>query len=252
VILTIAIMVSLTIAIAARVLAPRLSEGRVHFAHSPDRPAAFGYKMAWLAVRSRDTAAVVEELGLVAPQACNWRSGIGSVYDNRLGNDHIYVSPPVNGWTFVVGLALPYPVGRTFVDKCTPLLDRLGSRFVEVQYFFAYPPVDLFAWARLLEGRVVRAFAITDTGIVWNKGRTTKEERALGLKLFDFRGVRGRKGDAGGEIILYPTEEHVLHLAERWSLDPTRLEDSDLAGDGLGYIALAPASWRPERLRKAG
>jgi hypothetical protein len=185
VILTIAIMVSLTIAIAARVLAPRLSEGRVHFARSPDRPAAFGYKMAWLAVRSRDTAAVVEELGLIAPQACNWRSGIGTVYDNRLGNDHIFVSPPVNGWTFVVGLALPYPVGRTFVDKCTPLLDRLGSRFVEVQYFFAYPPVDLFAWARLLEGRVVRAFAITDTGIVWNKGRTTKEERALGLKLFD-------------------------------------------------------------------
>lgn len=251
-ILTIAIMVTLTIAIAARVLAPRLSEGRVNFARSPDRPAAFGYKMAWLAVRSRDTAAVVEALGLVDPQPCNWRSGIGTVYDNRLGNDHIFVSPPVNGWTFVVGLALPYPVGRTFVEKCTPLLDRLGSRFVEVQYFFAYPPIDLFAWARLLEGRVVRAFAITDTGIVWNKGRTTKEERALGLKLFDFRGVRGRKGDAGGEIILYPTEEHVLHLAARWSLDPTELEDADLAGDGLGYIALAPSSWRAERLRKAG
>ncbi len=89
-----------------------------------------------------------------------------------------------------------------------------------MQYFFAYPPVDLFAWARLLDGRLMRAFAIGDSGVVWNKGRATKEERSLGLKLFDFRGVRGRKGDAGGEIILYPTEEHVLRLAGRWSQDP--------------------------------
>lgn len=88
--------------------------------------------------------------------------------------------------------------------------------------------------------------------MVWNRGRTTKEERALGLKLFDFRGVRGRKGDAGGEIILYPTEEHVLRLAERWSLDPTQLDGIDLPTLGLGYIALAPAAWHPERLRKAG
>lgn len=251
-ILTIAIMVALTVAIAAYALAPRMAESRVVFAETPDRPSAFGYKMAWLAVRSRDTAAVVEELGLVAARPCNWTSGIGTVYDDRLGNDHIFVSPPINGWTFVVGLALPYPVGRAFSDTCTPLLERLGRRFVEVQYFFAYPPIDLFAWARLLEGRVVRAFAITDSGVVWNRGRTTREERKLGLKLFDFRGVRGRKGDAGGEIILYPTEEHVLRLAERWSLDPTQLDGIDVPLPALGYIALAPACWRPERLRKAG
>jgi hypothetical protein len=212
----------------------------------------FGYKMAWLAVRSRDTQAVVEALELVAAEPCNWKSGIGTVYDDHLGNDHIFVSPPVNGWTFVVGLALPYPVGRSFADKCTPLLQRLARRFVEVQYFFAYPPIDVFAWVRLIEGRVTRAFAITDAGVIWNRGRTTKEERALGLKLFDFRGVRGRKGDAGGEIILYPTEEHVLRLAGRWSLDPTELEDIELPTLAHGYIALAPAAWRPERLRKTG
>ena len=251
-ILTIAIMTALTVAVAAYALAPQMAEGRVVFGQEPDGPAPFGYKMAWLAVRTRDPQAVVEELGLISAEPCNWQSGIGTVYDDSLGPDHVFVSPPVNGWTFVVSLALPHPVSRSFADKCTPILVGLGRRFGEVQYFFAYPPVDLFAWARLLDGRLVRAFAIGDSGVVWNKGRTTKEERSLGLKLFDFRGVRGRKGDAGGEIILYPTEEHVLRLAGRWSQDPTKLDPSAVTAPGLGFIALAPAAWRPERLRKAG
>ena len=256
-ILTIVIMVTLTVAIAAFVLAPRLAGDRVVFEQSPDDPTGFGYRMAWLAVRSRNTQAVAEELGLVAAEPCNWHSGIGTVYDNDLGNDHVFVSPPVNGWTFVVGLSLPYPVGGNFTDKAMPMLRRLGRRFVEVQYFFAYPPIDCFAWARLLEGRVIRAFAITDSGIVWDRGRTTREERALGLKLFDFRGVRGRKGDAGGAMILYPTEKHVLSLAKRWSIDPTHLDEVETPAPALGLIALAPPSWRPERvkttsIRKAG
>lgn len=245
-------MVALTIAVAAHVLAPRMAEQRVIFEQSPDQPAGFGYRMAWIAVRTRDTEAVLEELDLVAAEPCNWRSGIGTVYDAELGDDHVFISPPVNGWTFVVGLAIPHPVGRAFADNCLPLLTRLGKRFVEVQYFFAYPPIDVFAWARLIEGRVVRGFAITDSGVVWNRGRSTKEERALGLKLFDFRGVRGRKGDAGGEIILYPTEEHVLSLAGRWSLDPTQLDTAEATSPGLGFIALAPVTWRPRRLRKTG
>ena len=244
------IMVVMTITAAALVLAPQMAEGRVIYDTAPDHPQAFGYKMAWLAIRARDASFVAERLGLVGVEAANWRSGLGTVYDDKFGETHVFVSPPVNGWVFVAGLPLPHPMGRRFVDKASQLLLGLGADFVEVQYFFSYPAIDFFAWARMIEGKLVRAFAIGDEGIVWNKGRPTKEEKAMGLKLFELRGVRGRKGDAGGEIILYPTERHLMQLAAKWSIDPTLLDTAEVE-PALGWIGRAPAAWRPERLRKA-
>jgi hypothetical protein len=96
----------------------------------------------------------------------------------------------------------------------------------------------------------VRAFAINDEGVVWNKGRPSKEEKAMGLKLFEVRGVRGRRGETGDEIVLYPTEQHMMQLALKWSLDPTRLDPLQ-SEPALGVIGLAPAGWRAERLAKA-
>ncbi len=239
-----------TVLIAAVHIAPRMAEGRVVFGVEPDRPTGFGYRMTWLAIRSRDTQAVLDALQLASPQAANWATGLGCVYDRDLGEAHVFVSPPVNGWTFVAGLPLPAPVSRRFIDKCTPLLIHLGDSFVEVQYFSSMPSLDYFAWARMIEGRIVRAFAIGDEGVIWNKGRPTKEEKAMGLKLFEFRGVRGRRGDAGGEIMLYPTEDHLMELAAKWSIDPTRLSEAKMEPT-LGVVARAPLEWRPERLRRA-
>lgn len=239
-----------TVAIVATQLAPRMAVGRIIYGLEPDRPAGFGYRMTWLAIRTRDTAAVVEALQLAAPETANWSTGLGSVYDRELGEAHVFVSPPVNGWTFVAGLPLPAPVSRRFLDKCTPLLLELGQTFVEAQYFSSMPTLDYFAWARMIDGRVVRAFAIGDEGVIWNKGRPTKEEKAMGLKLFEFRGLRGRRGDAGSEMVLYPTEDHLMELAAKWSIDPTALGEVKLP-DGLGIVARAPLEWRPERIRRA-
>lgn len=244
-------MTMATVAAITFVMAPRMAEGRVLFNTTPDAPVPFGYRMGWIAVRTRDTRAVVAALGLVAPQASNWRTGIGSVYDNALGATHVFVSPPVNGWTFVIGLPLPHPVGPSFVDKCMPLLTSLSARFVEVQYYLAYPPVDLFAWIRIIDGKVQRAFAIGDEGVILTVGKTTKDERTLGLKLFELRGVKGRKGDAGGALLLHPTEEHVMRLAGRWSIDPIKIEKAPKGEPALGIVGLAPAGWRQERMRKA-
>lgn len=249
-ILTVAVMIIATVAICTFFLAPRLEGKRVLFAAEPDFPCAFGYRMSWLAIKSNDARAVAEALGLEDAIPCNWNSGIGTVYDGKLGENHVFVTPPVRGWIFVVGLSLPYPVSRHFVDKATPLLVGLCGRFPEVQYFLSFPPLDFFAWARAADGRLIRAFAAGDEGVIWSKGRTTREERRLGLKLFELRGVNGRRGDAGGELILHPTEEHVMRIAQAWSIDPTALTPS-YALPGCGYVALAPASWRAERVRKA-
>lgn len=243
------LMIAITVAVAVIRLGPTMAKGATVYDVVPDRPAGFGYRMGWLAVRTRDTAAVVQALGLADVVAANWNSGIGSVYDDKLGENHVFVSPPVNGWTFVVGLSLPFPAKRGFVDKCSPLLLGLGERFVEVQFFYAYPPVDYFGWARIIDRKLVRMFAVTDEGTVVNRGRVSPEERALGLKAFELRGVRGRRGDAGGELILHPTEDHVMRLAQKWSLDPVKI-DAVEAEAGIGWIGLAPAYWRPERLRQ--
>jgi hypothetical protein len=222
---------------------------RVAFAQTPDVPRRFGCSMAWLAIRSEDPESVIEALRLeVSP--CNWSSGIDAVYDDWLGVARVFISPPVDGWIFVVGLPLPHPLGKGFVDKCTPLLVDLGGHFEEVQYFFSYPPLDYYAWARVKDGRLLRAFAASDEGLIWNKGRPSQEEQALGLSFFELRGVEGRKGDAGGELIMHPTEDHIMRLANRWSIDPTTLGEGH-AAPALGYIALPPQNWLAERQRKA-
>ena len=246
----IAVMIFATIGSAALVLAPRMAEGRLVFDRQPDRPYPFGYRMAWLAIRTRDTQRVIQELGLYTVQPANWNTGLGAVYDAELGETHMFVSPPVNGWTFVVGQSLPQPLGKTFTDKATPLLIELGGQFIEVQYYFCSPEIDFLGWARVIDGKIVRAFAIGDEGVLWNRGKPTREEQSLGLKLFEMRGVRGRRGDAGAEIVLYPTEDHVMHLAGKWGIDPTRV-DRVAVEPALGYVGLAPMHWRAERHRKA-
>ncbi len=251
-IVVITIMVLVTIAAAIVSLAPLISEGRVVYSAEPDKPHAFGYRMSWLAIRSRDTARILDALGVNEPVVANWQTGLGVVYDRQLGDQRVFISPPVNGWSFVVGLSLPQPMGGGFVDKWTPFIIRLGHEFIEVQYFSTFPAIDFHAWARMVDNKLARAFAVGDDGVLLNKGKPTKDEKNLGLKLFELRGVRGRTGDAGGELILHPTEEHVMKLAARWSIDPTLLDTGAVATErGTGYVAFAPAAWHAERARRA-
>ena len=249
-IVLIAFFIAATILIASRVAAPRVAERNLVFDTSPDRPCSFGPDMSWIAIKTGNTSAVVAALGVDDPIQANWNCGIGTIYSAEFGENRIFVSSPVDGWVFVVGTGLPHPHGRAFVDKCTPLLLHLGERFKDVQYFASYPELDFFAWSKLVSGRLIRAFGVGDEGVMWVRGRTTREERMLGLKLFELRGVRGRKGDAGGELLMHPTQDHVMRLAGHWSLNPTLIDTAAAADLGLGIICQVPSVWRTQRLRK--
>ncbi len=244
----VATLVIFTIAIAATVLAPRLVPRRIALDDAPDVPRPFGSEMSWLAVKTDDAAAVARTLGLDELRPANWNSGLGAVYDLELADAYVFVSPPVKGWTIVAGVSLPLPAGGSFVDKMSPLLQRLSVEFAEVQYFAAFPIIDFYAWARTQKGRRVRAFAIGEAGIVWDRGRLTPEERKLGLSFIELRGIRGRRGDIGGALLLHPTERHVLSVAGAWSINPMAIQLFG-ANAGVGWIARVPQAWRAERLR---
>jgi len=239
-------LVAGAIAIIAFKLAPPMRVHRVVYDVSPDLPVPFGYAMAWLALRTKETDRVVAALGLDQPAQCNWSTGLGTVYDADLGASRVFVSPPVDGWTLVAGLALPHPAADAFVDKLTPELLRLSIDFAEAQYFVSYPALDMFAWVRATSGKLTRAFAMSEAGVIANKGRTSREEKALGLKMFEVRGVKGRQGPIGGPLLLYPTERHVMRVAGQWSLDPTVIDKLARQSPGLGRIGFAPAGWRVE------
>lgn len=242
-------LVVATVAIAGLWLAPRMGRVRIRYDEQPDRPIAFGHDMSWLAVRTEDTEAVLDMLALADETAANWNSGIATIYDRQRGAARIFVAPPVGGWTLVAGLALPHPSSTRFVDKAMPLLQRLAGRFPDVQYFASCPVVELFAWVRFSDRRLTRAFATLDGEVVWSQGKPTRDEIQLGLRHYELRGVKDRSGDAGGEIVLSPTEAQVMHMAARWSLDPTRLAASS-ARPALGMVGTAPAVWQAERVRR--
>ena len=222
------------------------------FVRKPDTPKPFGNRTAWLAIKTRDTQRVLEALGIEDQHKANWASGISGVYDDKFADQYVFVTPPVSGWTFVVGLALPQPLGSKFSDLATPLLNVLGQQFNEVQYYFTYPEIDFYAWAKIVDGKLIRAFAWGDEGVIWNKGRLSKEERSLGLKVLELRAVNG--GNAAmteyAGVTTFPNEEQVLSLAGKWSIDPTRLEASTMS-PATGVFGRVPMTWKVKRTERS-
>jgi hypothetical protein len=197
-----------------------------------NRPVPFGYKCQWLAFKSEATQAIADAVFLRNANTCTWQDGIAAAYGSKL-----FVSPPVDGWTFVIGNRLPdcgRPDGPNWSpDRCTPLLVHLSRQFNEVQYFASHRVVEYHAWARACAGRIVRAYSyLGEQGVtIWNRGELSDEEASLGF-------TRSSEGSPDEEAVfaeLIPDEEFVMQMAGRWSINPQTLGAYGLTS-GMGIV----------------
>ena len=153
----------------------------------------------------------MDALNLKNRQPANWASGIRQAY----GLKKVFVTPPVQGWTLVVGLALPDAGDSRHPDRCTPLLRNLSRQLGEVQYFGTHRVGEYHAWAKAENGAITRAYAyVGEEGVtLWNTGPQTTEEKALGFAFDDNKS---------------PNEEDVMKIAGKWSINPQKLETMNL------------------------
>ncbi len=197
----------------------------------PDRPQPFGYKNAWLALRTTDTQAVVASLGLLAVRPSGWGEGVAQAYERK-----VFVSPSLLSWTLAVGLPLAPP--NEPMPFVKPLLERLSRRFGEAQYFCTHRVVEVHIWARALRGTLVRGYAwLGERGeTLWDAGGQTQHERDLGFRFFDERSDSADDANYWARKDLgFPDEECVMRLAGAWSIDPASL-DRQFEEPGLGVL----------------
>lgn len=176
----------------------------------------------WLAIRSGNVQAVQEALHLHNATECSWQEGLAEARDRRL-----FISPPVGDWILVVGSGLPDPSDD--VDKCFHFLRHLSREMGRVQFFSLNRVLHHHAWVRMEDGRVQRAYAWAGH-TVWNQGRVSTEERALGLHCFGYAEAATRTDFTDQAPVAFNTEK-VAALAARWSLDPAAIDDRRLGAD---------------------
>jgi hypothetical protein len=168
-----------------------------------DKVQSFGYKCAWIAVRTEDMGAVIDTLGIRELRPGSWVEGVAYAY-----NGGVFVTNPLRGYVLSASCAWPEPPTGAWADEITPILERLARRFDDVQYFYTYRVVEGHAWARLKDGKRLRAFAVSDFQKLWDIGSPTEAEAKLDLTC--------------------PTEEDVMKVAGQWSIDPSKLENMNL------------------------
>jgi hypothetical protein len=172
------------------------------------------------------------------PRRAGWPNGVEAAYGNE-----IFVSPPVEGWVFVVGSTLPGVGDENHPDEITPLVKRLSRELdTTVQSFDTHRVVEYHAWILAKRGDIVRGYAYlgeAGTTLV-DVGEKTPEEIELGLAFFDERSPEAQDDQYWERTDLtYPNEETVMAVARAWSVDPQTLGDIDTE-IGEGWLGKLP------------
>ena len=169
------------------------------------------------AVKSHSLLAVQCALGLSNAKPCSWSEGF-------LGEEKLFIAPPVKGWILVIGSGLPDPADD--VDACFRFITGLSRRLGQVQFYVASRILHHHAWVKADGGRVVRAYAWAGKTL-WHQGAITAAERDLDLKTYGYTETVERVSFGQPDVPSVNAEKVPL-LAARWSLDPARIDDPSL------------------------
>jgi hypothetical protein len=196
-------------------------------------PAGFGYKIAWLAIRTEDTGAAAAALGVTGARAVSWDEGVDAAYRARQGPQAaIFLTPAVDGWTLAV-LGRGDPFEDDGAGGGALGLASLSRSFGETQKFATHRVVEYHEWQRWISGSPARHYCwIGESGrIRFDDGEPARAEGNL-LRAADPDGDSRDARDLADE-------DTVVAVAAEWSVDPTTLQEREGPPSSglLGFIA---------------
>ena len=95
-------------------------------------PEPFGFKCAWIVVRSSSSQEVMKALPLKQKGEVTWSAGIAQAYENGY-----FVTPSVSGWVGIVASSL-----MKDEKQAARLASELSVKFGEAQFFFTHRVVE--------------------------------------------------------------------------------------------------------------
>lgn len=171
----------------------------------------FYHKATWLRVKSNDSIAVQVEIDRILAQMDRFAPSRQSVSEK-------WVFTTVEEWILVSSYDLPSPEEYQGSQQLEQLLQLLSSRFGEVHYFAHYQTVHYYAWAKAINGHLIRAYAYISTkeDPLWEEGRLTPEEIQLDLDFRDTGRIVEWEDNIEEEQRHTPDEHSVKLIAAAW------------------------------------
>lgn len=160
----------------------------------------------WLAVWGADNDEIVRALGMKNVAYCDWKTGLGHAC--AAANGVFITDETGDGVHYVIGQRLPSLAYRT---SAIQWLAALGKEFPGVCYCSACPKVEVYHFALMENGELLRAYASAQGEIKLNKGAPTPGEQKLGF-------VFPAHEDEEGATEL--TTARLVALANEWGADP--------------------------------
>jgi hypothetical protein len=120
----------------------------------------------------------------------------------------------------------------------------------EVQYFATHRVAEAHTWSRAVGGKLLRAYRyVGEAGEVeLDIGEKTSAEAELGFTFFDGSSPEAQSdGYWERDDLRLPTEEDVMNLAGRWSVNPSILESVPDGLIGALTVPAPPAPAAPDR-----